>query len=90
MKVEWDPNKAVTNLQKHGVRFSDAEAVLFDPNALSFEDTTAQGEQRFVAIGMDHLWRLLVVIYTDRGNHVRLISARPATRSEKRHYESGI
>jgi uncharacterized protein len=90
MEVEWDPNKAVINLQKHGVRFSDAEAVLFDPNALSFEDTTTQGEQRFIAIGMDHLWRLLVVVYTDRGNRVRLISARSATRSERQQYESGI
>jgi uncharacterized protein len=72
------------------VRFSDAEAVLFDPNALSFEGTTAQGEQRFVVIGMDHLWRLLVVVYTDRGNRVRLISARSATRSERQKYESGI
>jgi uncharacterized protein len=90
MEVEWDPNKANINLKKHGVRFSDAEAVLFDPNALSFEDTTAQGEQRFVVIGMDHLWRLLVIVYTDRGNCVRLISARPATRSERLKYESGI
>ena len=90
MEVEWDANKAAINLQKHSVRFSDAEAVLFDPNALSFEDTTAQGEQRFVAIGMDHLWRLLVVVYTERGNRVRLISARLATRSEKQKYESGI
>jgi uncharacterized protein len=90
MEVEWDPHKAATNLQKHGVRFSDAEAVLFDPNALSFEDTTAQGEQRFIVIGMDHLWRLLVVIYTDRGNRVRLISARLATRPERQKYESGI
>jgi uncharacterized protein len=90
MGVEWDPNKADVNLQKHGVRFSDAEAVLFDPNALSFEDTTAQGEQCFVVIGMDHLLRLLVVIYTDRGNSVRLISARPDTRSERYKYESGI
>ncbi|MGF1602875.1 MAG: BrnT family toxin [Thermosynechococcaceae cyanobacterium] len=89
-EIEWDPNKAASNLQKHGVSFSDAEAVLFDPNALSFEDETAQGEQRFVVIGMDHLWRLLVVVYTDRGNRVRLISARPATRSERRQYESGI
>ena len=72
------------------MQFSDAEAVLFDPNALSFEDTTAQDERRFVVIGMDHLWHLLVVIYTDRGNSVRLISARPATRSERRKYESGI
>ena len=90
MKVEWDPNKAAINLQKHGVRFSDAESVLFDPNALSFEDTTAQGESRFITIGMDHLWRLLVVVYTDRGNRVRLISARSATRSERQKYESGI
>ena len=90
MEVEWDANKAAINLQKHSVRFSDAEAVLFDPNALSFEDTTAQGEQRFVAIGMDHLWRLLVVVYTERGNRVRLISARLATRSERQKYESGI
>ena len=90
MEVEWDPNKAAINLQKHDVRFSDAESVLFDPNALSFEDTTAQGEPRFIAIGMDHLWRLLVVVYTDRGNRVRLISARSATRSERQKYESGI
>lgn len=90
MEVEWNPNKATSNLKKHGVRFSDAEAVLFDPNALSFEDKTAQGEQRFIVIGMDHLWRLLVVIYTNRGNRVRLISARYATRSERRQYESGI
>ncbi len=72
------------------MRFSDAEAILFDPNALSFEDTTAQGEQRFVVIGMDHLWRLLVVVYTDRGNRVRLIWARSATRLERQKYESGI
>jgi uncharacterized protein len=63
---------------------------LYDPNALSFEDTTAKGEQRFIVIGMDHLWRLLVVVYTDRGDVVRLISARPATRSERRNYEDGI
>ncbi len=90
MEVEWDSNKADINLQKHGVHFSDAEAVLFDPNALSFEDPTAQGEQRFIAIGMDHLWRLLVVVYTERGSRTRLISARPATRSERNNYESGI
>jgi uncharacterized protein len=90
MGVKWEPNKADINLKKHGVPFSDSEAVLFDPNALSFEDATAQGEQRFVAISMDHLWRLLVVVYTNRGSNIRLISARPATRSERRNYESGI
>lgn len=90
IEVEWDPNKAAINLQKHSLSFSEAEAVLFDQNALSFEDTTAQGEQRFIAIGMDHFWRLLVVVYTERENRVRLISARPATRSERRQYERGI
>jgi uncharacterized protein len=90
MSVEWDPHKANINLKKHGVSFSDAEAVLFDPNALSFEDLAAQGEQRFIVIGMDHLWRLLVVIYTERSDRIRLISARPATRSERLKYESGI
>ncbi len=90
MDAEWDPNKAKVNLKKHGVHFSDAQAVLFDPNALSFEDVTAQGEQRFISMGMDHLWRLLVVVYVLRGSRVRLISARPATRSERLKYESGI
>jgi uncharacterized protein len=90
MEIEWDPNKADSNLQKHGVSFSDAEAVLFDPNAISFEDKAAQGEHRFIIIGMDHLWQLLVVVYTERNNKIRLISARPATRSEKYSYENGI
>jgi uncharacterized protein len=64
MALEWDPNKATSNLKKHGIRFSDAEMVLSDPNALSLEDEEAEGEQRFIAIGLDHLWRLLVVVYT--------------------------
>ncbi|MGB7416279.1 MAG: BrnT family toxin [Thermosynechococcaceae cyanobacterium] len=90
MDAEWDPNKADINLKKHGVRFSDAKAVLSDLNALSFEDMAAQGEQRFVVIGMDHLWRLLVVVYVHQDSRIRLISARPATRSERLKYESGI
>lgn len=90
MQVEWNPNKAHSNLEKHGISFSDAEGVLFDPNALSFEDTMAQGEQRFIVIGMDHLWRLLVVVYTHRGDNIRLISARRATPNERRKYENGI
>jgi len=90
MEIEWDPNKATSNIVKHGVRFSDAQAVLFDPQALNTEDEEAEGEQRFVAIGLDSLWRPLVVVYTYRGDNIRLISARPATASERRNYESGI
>jgi len=64
--------------------------VLFDPNALSMEDESSETEQRFIAIGLDHLLRILFVVYTYRGENIRLISARPATRHERRQYESGI
>jgi len=90
MRVVWDPGKARTNLRKHGVRFSDAEGVLFDPNALTVEDPTAEGEQRLVTIGTDPLGRILVVVYMYRGEDLRLISARRATRKERQQYEAGI
>ena len=90
MGVVWDPGKARDNLAKHGVRFSDAEGVLLDPDALTREDLQARAEQRFVSIGVDGFGRVLVVVYTYRGHDVRLISARPATRRESAHYEEGI
>lgn len=90
MSIEWDPEKARANVQKHGIRFADAEGVLFDPNAISVEDERAEGEQRFVALGMDSRGRLLVVVYTYRGETVRIISARTATKKERGAYESGI
>jgi len=88
MNVTWDPNKAKTNRNKHGISFSDAEAVLFDPNAISYED--AKGEQRHLSIGLDSLGRVLVVVYTYRADNIRLISARRATRKERQNYESRI
>ena len=90
MDVVWDPEKAKSNLKKHGIRFSDAEIVLSDSNALTIEDTSAEGEQRFVTIGMDSVGRILVAVYTHRGDYVRLISARLATKREMRGYEEGI
>lgn len=90
MKVKWNPIKAESNLKSHGVHFYDAEPVLFDPAALSFEDSDAEEEQRFVTIGRDALGAILVVVYTYREDHIRLISARPATRNEVRSYEEGI
>ena len=83
MRIEWDPAKAEENRRKHGIDFADASRVLSDPFALSREDIQAEGEQRFVALGMDRLGRILVVVYTYRGNHARLISARRATRKER-------
>jgi uncharacterized DUF497 family protein len=90
LDVVWDPEKAKSNLKKHGVRFSDAETVLADPNALTREDIESEGEQRFVTVGMDALGHILVVVYTCLGEDIRLISARTATRRERMQYEEGI
>ena len=88
--IIWDPDKALSNLEKHGVRFSDAEIALFDPNAITVEDETAEGERRYVSVGMDGVGRILVVVYTERDDDIRLISVREATRTERTSYEEGI
>jgi uncharacterized DUF497 family protein len=90
MRITWDPDKARANFEKHGVYFADAEGVLYDPQAITREDTAAQGEVRLVSVGLDWLMRPIVVVYTHRGEELRLISARPATRKEKRAYEKRI
>jgi uncharacterized DUF497 family protein len=90
MDIVWDPEKASSNLKKHGVHFSDAESVLYDPLALTLEDEEAEGEQRFVTLGSDSLGRILVVVYTYRTDHIRLISARKAETNEIRSYEERI
>ena len=84
--VQWDSDKAAANLKKHGIDFSDAATVLGDDLALTVPDDDPD-EQRFVTLGMDALGRVLVVAYTWRENERRLISARKATRSERRQYE---
>ncbi len=88
--VVWDPEKANNNLKKHGIRFSDAEIILSDPNALTREDISTVGEQRFATVGIDAVGRVLVVVYTHRGEDIRLISARTATKGERKSYEEGI
>ncbi len=90
VQVVWDPRKAASNQRKHGVSFSDAEAVLLDPFALTTEDSRARGEQRFVSIGTDSSDRIVVVVFAYRGKTIRLISARNATRKERNSYEEGI
>ena len=86
---EWDRSKARQNEAKHGVAFSDTFAVFEDTNALTVEQTVS-GEVRFVTMGMDGFGRLLVVVYTWRGENIRIISARTATRSEVRQYENQL
>jgi hypothetical protein len=90
MRVVWDPGKAKTNLHKHGISFSDAEGALFDPMALTREDESSKGERRFATIAADHVNRIVVVIYTHRGETVRLISARRATRKERLQYAERV
>jgi uncharacterized DUF497 family protein len=85
--VEWDPEKAAENLRKHGVDFADAATVLSDEMALTRSEEGTD-ESRSVTLGMDALGRVLVVVYTWREEAVRMISARRATRSERRAYEA--
>lgn len=89
MHYEWDEEKAIANLQRHKIDFADAVGVFDDPYALSMPDVTPY-EQRFIALGIDLLGRTLVVIYTHRGERIRLISARRATPAERRTYERGV
>ncbi len=87
MEIEWDSDKADSNLKKHGVSFEEAATALLDPMALAREDVASAGEPRWVLIGMSAQLRLLTVIYTlRRQDRVRLISARRATRKEAKYY----
>jgi len=86
---EWDSEKARWNLEKHEVDFADAVSVLEDELALTIRDPGSRAEERFITVGMDPLGRVLVVVYTWRGERLRLISARKATSRERRNYEEG-
>ncbi|MCV3737858.1 BrnT family toxin [Rhizobium sp. TRM96647] len=88
LEFEWDERKATANLAKHGVAFVDACAVFHDPFALDVEERSMDhGEVRRRIIGLGG-GRFLTVIYTERGDAIRLISARKSTQSERREYEN--
>lgn len=84
--TEYDPAKAKANARKHGVSFADAEQALRDPHAATLEDDDADGEPRFVTLGMDSLGRVLVVVWTPRDDNARIISARKASKNEGEAY----
>jgi uncharacterized DUF497 family protein len=86
---EWDETKANQNMLKHGISFADTFAAFEDPTAVTVEDFQ-RGEQRYITIGMDAFGRILVVVYTWRGENIRIISARKAVRYEVRQYEGEI
>lgn len=87
MSYHWDPRKATSNLARHGVDFADAVGVFEDQWALTIKEQVVEGEQRLVTMGTDFLGRVLVVVYTLRGDAIRLISAREATRRERKTHE---
>lgn len=90
MEFKWNPEKAVINLRKHNISFQEAATVFEDSLSVTFPDPDHSiGENRYVIIGMSRLGQLLVVSHTDRENHTRIISARRATRQERRFYEEG-
>jgi uncharacterized protein len=91
MEFEWDPQKATSNLVKHGIQFEEA-ATLFntDPNSITLIDRRADfREERYIEIGRSARGRLLVVVYTERNERIRIISARRPTPQEVRHYDQG-
>ena len=87
-EFEWDEAKADVNVQRHGVPFEEASTVFGDPLAVLLPDPDhSHGEERFLVLGMSSRWRVLVVSHAERPPRTRLISARPATRHERRQYE---
>ena len=89
MRFEWDPEKAASNIRKHGISFDEAVSVFKDPLAFIFDDTThSEYEHREIIIGASTLRRMILVCFVERlESVVRIISARPATRQEIKDYE---
>ncbi|MFA4911018.1 MAG: BrnT family toxin [Desulfobacteria bacterium] len=91
MQFEWDPAKAKMNLRKHGVAFREAAAVLRDPLGITiFDPDHSDEEDRFITFGFSAAGRLLMVAHTERGERIRIISARGLTRAEREAYEQEI
>ena len=88
LRFEWDEAKAIANLHKHGVSFEEAQTVFGDPATKTiFDDQHSDLEDRFIDIGLSVSGRLLVVIYTENAERIRIISCRKATPKERRQYE---
>ena len=89
-RFEWDPRKAAVNLAKHRVSFEEAASAFNDPLAYTFADPDhSVGEERQLTFGISSAGRLLAVISTERGDALRIVSARKATRHERGIYEQG-
>jgi len=88
LEFEWDSSKANANLKKHGVPFEEGASIFGDPLSLTIPDPQhSQQEQRFITVGVSAKARTLVVVHVERGDRVRIISARLATKGERKTYE---
>lgn len=93
--IEWDENKALTNIRKHGITFQEAATVFDDPLAQAWFDRIENGERRWKTVGMSKEWNTLLVVHTvreddeDGSEILRIISARLADRTERKRYEHG-
>jgi uncharacterized DUF497 family protein len=91
IRFEWDPAKTKMNLRKHGVAFREAATVLRDPLSITiFDPDHSDEEDRFITFGFSAAGRLLIVAHTERGERIRIISARRLTRAEREAYEQEI
>jgi len=91
MEFEWDPRKAEYNLKKHGVSFTEAGTIFGDELAITVPDPDhSDNEDRFITIGWSNRQRLLMVSHTERGDKIRIISARELTKAERKAYEETI
>jgi uncharacterized DUF497 family protein len=85
---EWDASKARSNIKKHGISFEEATTIFGDPRAITIESSAVSGERRLITIGRSSTGRyVIVVVHTDRNDRIRIISARPASRAERKQYE---
>lgn len=90
LRFEWDEDKARQNIEKHGVSFEEVATVFGDPLSLTIDDPLhSRGEDRFVTIGESINQDILVVVHTERGGAIRIITARKATPLERRTHEEG-
>ena len=89
LRFEWDPNKAKTNIEKHGISFEEATTVFADEQAVLFDDPDhSEDENRSILLGFSAMAKMLIVCHClrEEGNVIRIISARKATKTEEKQY----
>ncbi|HLB31893.1 MAG TPA: BrnT family toxin [Gammaproteobacteria bacterium] len=90
MEYRWDSIKARINIGKHGVAFADAVIALEDDLAITIPDPDSEDEERFISMGSDVFGRVLITVFTLRGDEIRIISSRKASNSERERYKGAI